>query len=268
MIIYYALLDFRNKPWLVRIDSLVGIFLAFIIIIAFLHPLAEMIRKVLHIAPEEEILPQRKWFLRSLAGAIVLATGILHGVLHEEIMSNPLGFGVLLITVFVFAGSITYSWTVGVRRRFWRAKWQGAFYGFILGSLVIVLICKLFPERGFCQLNMEGFIAGIMSNGLVWGLLGFAGGLAVDQGWGSRPVVIVIFLLAASLVSNLPLFYLQYLQDPDLPTIAKLLGWSTIMPRVFLDIVKVLGWGFGLLVDPHSRELLGGPREPAGGQTA
>jgi hypothetical protein len=263
MIIYYAFLDFGNKPWQVRIESLVGIFLAFIIIITFLYPLVEAIRKLLHMV--EEVLPRKKGFLPVLAASIVSATGIFQDVLQEKIMSNPFGFGVLLLTVFVFAGTITYSWTVGCRRRIFRAKWLGAFSGFILGALVILIICQFFPERGFCQLPPEGFIASIIGNGLVWGLLGFAGGLAVDLGWGSRPLIIVFFLLAASLIQTLPLFYLHYVQDPDLPAIANLLGWKTILPRVFLDIVKVLGWGFGLLVDPHTSELLSGNSAPGSG---
>jgi hypothetical protein len=260
MIIYYAFLDFGNKPWQVRIESLIGIFLAFIIIITFLYPLVEAIRKLLHMAPEE-VLHRKKGFLPVLAASIVSATGIFQDVLQEKIMSNPVGAGTLLLTVFVFAGSITYSWTVGLRRRIFRAKWLGAFCGFILGALVILLICQLFPEQGFCQLSLEEFIGGIIANGLIWGLLGFAGGLAVDLGWGSRPLIIVLFLLTASLISNLPLFYMQYIQDPDLPSIANLLGWRTIMPRVFLDIVKVLGWGFGLLVDPNARTLLTDSRD-------
>ena len=217
MIIYYAILDFGTRPPQSRFDSLLGTFLTFLIIIAFLRPLVMFIHKLLRIPQAENLLPKGKWFLRILAVSLVSTTGVLQNVLKEEIRTNPLGFGTLLLTVFIFAGSITYSWTIGVNRRLFRAKWQGAVCGFFLGGLILVLLCLLFPEQNFCQLSPEGFIGGIIVNGLIWGFLGFAGGLAVDLGYGARPVIIVLFLLAASLISSLPLFYMHFVQDPDLP---------------------------------------------------
>jgi hypothetical protein len=126
-------------------------------------------------------------------------------------MSDPLRLALLsFLQFFCGAGTITYFWTVGVKRRFWRAKCQG--------------------------------------------LLGFAGGLAIDLGWGPRLLVIILFLLAATLIANLTLFYMMRYPDPNLSF--ALLSRNEVLSHFMLDNFKVLGWGFGLLVDPHSRELL------------
>jgi hypothetical protein len=76
MIIYYFFRDLRTKTGYAVIESLVGIFLTFIIIVAFLDPLKEFVRKLLPHAPQEVVLPQQRRFWRVMAGVIMVATGI------------------------------------------------------------------------------------------------------------------------------------------------------------------------------------------------
>jgi hypothetical protein len=258
MIIFYWAQDFFKESWQKRADSLLAIFLVFLIIVVFLEPVTDMVRKFLGIHPQHEAVPQGKGFLRILTILIVIATGVLHGVIHEKIQHNPLVFATQTIVAFFIAGGITYSWTVGTRRRPFRAKWLGAVCGFLVGVLILPLICKIFTEK-ICLTPTAVFVFTILGNGLFWGLAGFAGGWGIDRGWGARPIMIVLILFGAILVVNfLPLFYLYYLDPNLLIESAEMLGWSNMYLRALFDLVKVLGWGFGLWADPHACELLGG----------
>jgi hypothetical protein len=249
MIFYYRFLRFRSGSFKEAAESFLAFFLVFIFIVVFLEPFIERLRRILHLPEEHYEAPRGKLFLRILAVSIVMATGILHGMLHEQIMANPQVIVALMITALICCGSITYCWTMGVKRRPFKAKYLGAFSGFLVGAGVYIFICALFPKQEVCQLTREGMIIVLIANGLSWAFLGFAGGLAIDLGWGSRPGLILLFLFGAIMLQNL-LIVLQEAQD--LAEAAKMMGWSNIRDRAALDTMKVLGWGFGLWANPNT----------------
>jgi hypothetical protein len=288
MIITLAVVGFWEiNNWWEPVSIVVGIGLVFLFILVFLQPLRDLFLKSQGLYPQREIVPHGNKFLRSLVFAVVFITGVFHALLEEEI-SNGRGlciwlistkiiaandcpipdvyriyfFSFMFVSMLIAVGSITYGWMVGVRRHRFRAKWIGAFFGFMVGASIGM------GELGFGQIPPELLIGFIIGTGSEWALPGFVGGWAVDRGWGSRPMMIGLFLIGIILLTNIPrLLFWHYsghsLVLEAIRELAKGLGIMAgsdreMMINVLLDIARALGWMFGLWADPQVCKLLGG----------
>ena len=90
-----------------------------------------------------------------------------------------------VVMVGVIAGAMAWSWWAGVRRDPRDARRRGAAAAVVTAALFAAVALLLFGRRVPAVLTFKQVILFAMS----WGLYGFAGGLALDQGGSWRPGV-------------------------------------------------------------------------------
>jgi len=134
-----------------------------------------------------------------------------------------------LVQAIALAGAITLAWLEGARRRFGAAGW-----GFVTGAVAgtIVTMCTWLMRGGYMfnaqlgQFQQRDFWRALdtaAGSGLfLWGLLGLAGGLAIDYLGERRVAMKVVATMAIVLILTDIL-----LQSPNWqPNIAMLIGWG------------------------------------------
>jgi hypothetical protein len=239
LIIYQAGVDFfgKNLPYQAKTFLVWGLVLIFIMV--FLGPFIERLRQVLGIPSEHHEVPQVKSLHRIVAFFIVLLVGILHGVLHDAIRENTWYIIGQIIISLILPGGITYCWTIGVGHRYLKAKWLGMLGGIGLFAIpMFFVLC--WPDLARVCLPNEGILIIVC---LMWSLLGFLGGLAIDGNWGWRLSLMVPLIIIGGMV--LVEILLKSFYDP---------GMSFIV--FFQGISQVVGWGVGLMLDPRTDEVL------------
>jgi hypothetical protein len=176
LIIYQAGVDFfgKNLPYQAKTLLVWGLVLIFIMI--FLGPFIERLRQVLGIPSEHHEMLRVKSLHRILAFFIVIFVGILHGVLHDAIREKTWYIIGQIIISLILPGGITYCWTVGVRRRYLKAKWLGLSGGIVLFAIPMFLVLCWPDLAKVCFPNEEILLLVC----LMWGFLGFLGGLAIE----------------------------------------------------------------------------------------
>ena len=244
LIIYQAGVDFfgKNLPHQAKTLLVWGLVLIFIMV--FLGPFIERLRQVLRVPSEHHEMPQVKSLHRILAFFIVLLVGILHGVLHDAIRERTwYVIGQIAISL-ILPGGITYCWTVGVRNRYLKAKWLGVLGGIVLFTIPMFFVLCWPEVMRYCYPYKDILIIVC----LLWSFLGFLGGLAIDGNWGWRLSLTVPLIIVAGMV--LVEILLKSLYLPDMSFIV-----------FFQGIAQVVGWGVGLVLDPHTNEVLAVPQQ-------
>lgn len=165
---------------------------AFEVLIPWLKPWVNTQRAARGLPPV--IYPRHDHPFRS-RGLRGLMTGFLISLALEAVW-HVSGHGtnrILLFTVVPLAGTVTWFWMAGTESGRRQAAVLGAKSGVIAGCLLGYVLA------GIAGPSIDMFHT-VLASGLRGGLVGYAGGLALDRGWGSEPRGMVKALVGASVL--------------------------------------------------------------------
>lgn len=247
-ILFAALVKFGHAHWHERIEDLVAMALVAVGIIKFLEPLVGRLRRLLGVTEERVHVPvpaRSRRLVRAVVFVTLMLASVSHALLHDMIKVDPSGVIGILLVALLIPGGITYAWLVGARKDPPRAARYGAVTGALAGALhlfiVFVVLAALTPlgTDGPRLAPLHELEQAVLLNGLAWGALGLAGGLAIDRLKGPRPA----WSVAGALVLIALLLDLVALRFPDLLMYGP------------ADFAKIIGWGLGLMAYPRSNRL-------------
>jgi len=237
-LLWLSLIDFASLSAEKEFDEGLAIVLVAIGVVKFLEPLTVHARRALHIAGETHaVIPKTTRNLQWAAFGVIVATSLIHGLLHSLMEKNSSGGLGIVVAGIVLAGGVTYCWAIGAKREPPRAAVFGYLAGLVLGSVFLFLL--LATQAQFA--TVETFLKLLVFNGGVWGIAGLCGGLAIEKRWLAQPSV------AAGVALVVPVFILD--------SVLLLLGWITI-PLMLNDIARLVGWALGLIVHPAADRVL------------
>jgi hypothetical protein len=155
----------------------------------------------------------------------------------------------------IWAGAITYCWTLGAQHRYLKASWLGMAGGIVITILISLLNNGLVKYWGLNLRLLE--TRDIMVSSLDWGFIGLVGGLAIDWQSGPRPSwsVPVSILGARSLFFILVIVYFA----PDWGSITSNMGHT--LSLAFVGLTQIVGWGAGLMLAPSTDAILSPDRK-------
>jgi hypothetical protein len=246
------------------LTEVLAIGLVAVALVVFLDPLFERLRQAFGIEDGHHrgTARPRGRMLAWVGISLFMLNGILHTLLHEFIKEHP-GLSTVLIAGWgpISTVVVTYAWLLG-----WHpdaARSRAALRGAVSGAAcaLVVVVAWVPYVRGVDKLILPALGLAVMT------LVPFAGGLALDRGWGwtSRPSLsMTACMLAAWLVvGSLYWGWVFAFEDnllrafdsvSDVPIPGPILvNWADPKPghRSFLLLsapAAILGWGLGLLV--------------------
>jgi hypothetical protein len=205
-------------------------------LLTFIDPLIERLRTLLGVAARHGAGPQSgRKSLTALAIAFLAALALfLHNALHAMAEHQLRAVLLVLVGTVLPIGLVTYAWIGGARRPPQAAR-PGALFAALTNGLSVGIV--------FLLANVPLTIA--LHQGLgaaaTWGVIGFAGGIAIDRRWGARPSrSVAISLLATG-------------------GLCTLVGWLVFhypLTDTLSNLLNAGGWGLGLLLQPLSDPLL------------
>jgi hypothetical protein len=206
---------------------------------SFLDPLSSALRRGLGLAPLEAavVQPTGRGLRALAAGAVVMVLWLADAIqTYAELHTLPV---VLTIAVSILlVGGMTYGWTAGARSRWPLSALLGGLAGFVVNGIATYLILMAQnPGTGPADM-LPASLASAASVGIV----GFAGGLAIDVKLGGRPSVTapLLALLAFAATGAIGIWYLG----------------STTVDGVVPNILLGLGWLLGLAGSPDADKVL------------
>ncbi len=235
-----------------------------------IEPILERISPVRfreHSAREDDLL------IRAGALLTIVATALLHGLLHAHISQSLSVHGMLvieqLLTALVAPTLITLAWIYGVAREQYHARWYGLVAGMLAGvSLVLIATVQLYffrPSTGLREAaggNAAIAMLGVATS-FVWFVIptcavnGYLGGLALDRQWtGKAWRAVAIGLMLAAAVEAGSFMLTSSFEFQALKTVG-LTQPDSIGSLIAEAVVGNLGWAMGLLVRPDADALLG-----------
>lgn len=219
------------------------------------------------------------------AGALItiVATALLHGLLHAHISQSLSLHGMLVIeqilTALLAPFLITLSWIRGARRAGSEARWYGFAAGLVAGlALVGAAIVQLYcfhPSLGMDRSSEGGAAAMVtVATSLMWFVIpscaanGYLGGLAIDRQWTGKvwTAALVGLMIAAAVEAGMVLLTSSF--EFEVLKSAALLEPDSIASLMAEAVVGNLGWAMGLLVRPDADALLRGSSQTNSGRAA
>jgi hypothetical protein len=222
------------------------IFLVAIGMVKFVEPLIERWRNALDLSASDPAAHlERPWRIRLIAFAVLVVASVLHSILHNSIKNFVVARPTFWLSADEVMSSllmpvvITWFWIRGARQHPSKAAVRGVLGGVLVGVLFSVLWVIL--EGGWRVTVPLGWA-------LQPAILGLAGGVVVDRGWGPR----------ASLSAATALLVVLLLFDGIRMTLG-----SVKLSVVIGDLSCVAGWGIGLIIYPLADVLLRTNCDPA-----
>jgi hypothetical protein len=240
-LMFNATAHFLASPLHDAINELASIAIVGIGVVKFIEPLIERLSIKLGASAAPVVGHGGTSRFAGIATIFVLVVASLgHGLLHAFVQINSIAALNLLLTSLVAPAWITYWWSWAVHYSRW-ASACGAIFGAIWGSSTVLLLLFLRVATGelpaSLHVDQESFWRAVFLNLTFYGVLGFAGGLAIDRGRGLRPVRWISIALVAAIV---------------LHHLLRLLPFTSWLPFGWLgltsDLSRVLGWSLGLLI--------------------
>lgn len=212
--------------------AVIGLFLA-----SFWHPIDERLRKLLFPLSASRSAASFQLIRAALFGLGLLLELLVHRVDENRSTAD-------LVIAVALAGSITFGWCYGYRRRLFGAARWGTLAGFTAGLFVVLGIWYirggiLFDSvtGGFARVTFTRALAVAINNAvLLWAVIGFFGGIAADLAGASLFAGPAI--AAACLASVMAVDALQGVHS-----------WGQ-------DLAMLLGWSAMLIVPPNLRRAL------------
>jgi hypothetical protein len=202
---------------------------AVILVISFIQPLERLMHRwVGYVWRADGALWTQVW------GIFLICVGVLLELLVDRVDHTRSAMD--LVQAIALVGLITYAWLGGVGLRGGATLW-----GFVTGVFAgtVVTMCTWLLRGGYMfnaqvgQFQQRDFWRALdtaVGSGLfLWGLVGLAGGLAIDY-FGERNVAIKVLVTMAGVLIVTDFL----LRSPN---------WSP-------NMAMVLGWGLGLVVRP------------------
>jgi hypothetical protein len=214
------------------------------------------------------------------AGALltIVATSLLHGLLHGHISQSLTIHGMLVLeelaTALIAPTLITLSWIYGMRRERPQARWYGLTSGVLVGlGLVTLAMVQLYffqPAAGpheassrTAAMTMAGVATSMWFVVPTCAVNGYLGGLAIDRRW-LRKVwrAVALGLIVAALVEA-GSFWLAWFVGSRVLDTAALIQPQSLASLTAEAVIAYLGWSMGLFVNPYTDALLGNAQQPA-----
>jgi hypothetical protein len=247
LLIGTAVLNFIGLSTADKARELFAIAVEALVVIKFIEPIAEYIREALHIAYAEPLPPQRssiKVYALLIVAGISLADGMVHSLLKDREEAPGLIIG-YTVSGLIPAG-ITYFWLRGARSWPSRARLYGPVSALVI-ALTYMGLLLLITRRA-------DIAPSIIPSTVYWTLVAFAGGLAIDKGWGRDPTTgILISTVACSVLVDLA-FDIYYLSNG-----------ATIMQlfkELIFEAARTAGWAVALMLYPTANSLFAPARAP------
>jgi hypothetical protein len=218
------------------------------------------------------------------AGALltIVATSLLHGLLHAHISESLSTHGMVvlerLLTALVAPTLITLSWIYGVNRERPRARWYGLTAGVLTGlGLVIAAMVQLYwlrPPPGLRDVSTSDVAMALpaIATSLLWLIVptcavnGYLGGLATDRRWSGRAWSAVAFGLLIAAAVEAGSFIMAFLVEPHAAEMVALTQPTLLVSLIAEVTIANLGWAMGLWVRPDADALLRPAHQPAPGR--
>lgn len=197
-------------------------------------------------------VPFFQWTIRgsiaALISALILKLVLGLGTSGPRYYTFVVGFA-----SFLSAAVVTYCWTLGVARHPSRAGLYGALSGMAAGFIIalILILEAIFVAHVRAEVLLRFAIVAMLE----WGLLGLAGGITIDRGWGPAPSWSVAASLAVAAVTLIPLT-------------SRLFGLRVDIDYALSELLPPLGWGTALLSVRSSNHVLRAPQRPRPGTPA
>jgi hypothetical protein len=174
--------------------------------------------------------------LTALAIVFLAALALfLHNALHAMTEDQLWAVILVLVSTALPIGLVTYAWIGGARRQPPQAARRGALCAALTNGLSVGIVFLL-ANLPFMTALRQGLGAAA-----TWGVIGFAGGMAIDRRWGAWPSrSVAISLLATS-------------------GLCTLIGWLVFhypLMHALSNLLNAGGWGLGLLLQPLSDRML------------
>lgn len=226
-----------------------------VVVVKFIEPIAEHFREALHIAYSHQPTPMA-WSIKLYAVLIVAGISLADGMLHSLFMHKTTeAAGAMLgyaVSGLIPAG-ITYSWLRGVRCQPSRANLYG------LVGAVVIAPAYLGLASLVTQIDIR---AVIIPSAISWGLIAFAGGLAIDKKWAGQPTRGMLLSTLAACVLVDTVFGIFYLLTAH-PTM------TDILQTLIRDVGRTAGWGVALMLYPAADSLFApAPATLSGGRAS
>jgi hypothetical protein len=269
--LYRAIEEFLSHPAHDQLKELIVIAVTSIGMLLAIEPILELISPV-RVRPSSG----RKDTALIQAGAFltIVATSLLHGLLHAHISESLSVHGMIvleqLVTALVAPTLITLSWLYGVKRERPQARWYGLIAGLLAGlGLVSLAMLQLYFLRPPAEIreassHQAAMALLVVAASLLWfvvptcALNGYLGGLAADRQWCSTAGRgIALGLMIAAAVEAASFFLASSVEYQVIKTAA------LIRPEMLLSLlgevtIANLGWSMGLWVNPDADALVRG----------
>ena len=214
------------------------------------------------------------------AGALltIVATALLHGLLHAHISESLSAHGMVvleqLLTALVAPTLITLSWIYGVKRERPQARWFGLIAGSATGlGLVILAIMQLYflrPSAGLHDASLRNAAMALLAvaTSFLWFIVptcavnGYLGGLATDRQWFSKAWSAVAIGLSVAAVVDSGAFFLASWVESHVIKTAALIPPGSLWSLFGEVIIANFGWWMGLWVRPDADAQLRSAHQP------
>lgn len=262
-----AIEEFLHHPMEDQLKELVVIAITSIGMLLAIEPVLERIvpRREHHgFAHEDDIL------IRAGAFLTIVATSLLHGLLHAHITQRITLDGMIILeqlsTALVAPTLITLCWLYGTRREPARARWYGLIGGLLTGVVMVILaILQLYflrPGSGLGEASASNAATALLvvATIFLWFIIptcainGYLGGLALDRRWGRRAWSGIAVALLIAIAVEAGSFYLATsVQAPAIKSAA--LAPQRLFGSLFADaVIANIGWTIGIWVRSDADE--------------
>jgi hypothetical protein len=268
-VLYQAIEEFLSHPPHDQLKELIVIAVTSIGMLLAIEPILERISPV-----RARRSSHRKDTALIQTGAFltIVATSLLHGLLHAHISESLSVHGMIvleqLVTALVAPTLITLAWLYGVRRERPQARWYGLMAGLLVGlGLVSLAMLQLYFLRPPAEIreasSHEAAMALlVVAASLLWFVVptcavnGYLGGLAADRQWCAtawRGIAVGLLMAAAVEAGS---FLLASSVESQVIKAAALIRPEMLLSLLGEVTIANLGWSMGLWVNPDADALL------------
>jgi hypothetical protein len=268
-VVYQAIEEFLAHPAHEQLQELIVIALTSIGMLLVIEPILERIGPV---RMREATGRKDSILIRAGAFLTIVATSLLHGLLHSHISESIGLHGLMvleqLLTALVAPTLITLAWLYGVKREGPQAKWYGLIVGLLTGvGLVGLAMVQLYFLETPAELrevsagNNPMALLAVARSLLRFvvpscALNGFLGGLAIDRQWSPKAWHAVALGLSIAVVAEAALFLAASHFEANAIGPAALVPPEMFASMIGEVVIANLGWVMGLLVRQDADALL------------
>jgi hypothetical protein len=245
LVLWRSAWSFWNLSRWDQFDEGIAILVVALGVVKFIEPISRGLKKTFKAEPHCDPLIKKR-SIQIVTFLILVGTSLAHGLLHKLVQNNPSGIAGIVLAGLLIPGGITYCWLWGAGRTPPRAKRFGLLGGIILCTGMLWAFYVLMGGRlpiggGLVRVPVADAETAILFLSIPWAIIGFAGGLAVDKGWGKRPSRAILL----SIVSPLLLLDLYFVLTHEVGIIQAMDDW-----------LKTIGWGIGIMLHPDADIML------------